>query len=203
MPSNDLTGNVIEPKLGQQILAELADLNADFIDLITDMKHSRQRSATVLPDEQIDQLRALSKPAIRRLTSCAFALFDLRLQNTELWRSLSAGKVPEELSAQSGQVTRRVGLFTLSAMMYLRHLADVNRFFATLSFAASPTALDVVRTMPLNQLGDIADKHPTLLRSRFGQHPQAWTELLKLAKRNDTEPMLPAKILGYQHLYRD
>ena len=205
MPRNDLTGNVIEPELGLHVLTELADLNADFIDLITDAQYCGHRHlAGVLPDEQIDQLRALSKPAIRRLTGCAFALFDLRLQNAELWRSLSAGRVPKEFAIQNTRPTAgRVSLFTLSAMMYLRHLADINRFFAKLSFGASPVSLDAVRTLPLNELRAIADKYPTLLRSRFGQHPQAWTDLLQLAKRNDTEPMLPAKILGYKHLYQE
>lgn len=208
MSPTDLTGNVIEPELGQHILAELAELNADFIDLITGAGTSgHQQMASVLPEDQIDQLHGLSKPAIRRLTSCAFALFDLRLQDAQTWRSLGAGNLPIELVADDpelAQATRRsVCLFTLAAMMYLRHLTDINRFFARLSFGAAPVALDIVSTLPLNRLREIADRYPTLLRSRYTEHPQAWSELLKLAKRNDTEPMLPAKILGYQHLYRN
>jgi len=204
MPANDLTGNVIEPELGRHILAELADLNADFISLIKSTESCIHRPS--LPDEQIEQLRALSKPAVRRLTNCAFALFDLRLQDADLWRALGDGKPPKGFSVNDAlggnELHGPVRLFTLSALMYLRHLSDINRFFAKLSFGVSPEVLEIVSKLAINQLREIANRYPTLLCGRFGQHPQAWTDLLKLAKRNDTEPMLPAKILGYKHLYQ-
>lgn len=202
MGPNDLTGNVIEPELGQHILAELADLNADFIALMTDARHS-PLMLSMLPEEQIRQLRKLSKPAIRRLTGCAFALFDLHLQDARLWHSLAKRQTPELFAGTTPVAVNGTRLFTLSAMMYLRHLNDINRFFAKLSFGASPTALDVISKLPLNRVREIAERYPLLLHSRFGSHPEAWTELLRLAKRNDTEPMLPAKILGYKHLYQE
>ena len=205
MPSNDLTGNVIEPELGRHILSEMADLNADFIELITrtDTSHCWRS----LPDKHLDQLRALSKPAIGRLTRCAFALFDLRLQDAKLWHALRDCASPKALLVEDisnePKTRGRISFFTLSALMYLRHLTDINFFFAKLSFGATPSAIDVVCNLPLNRLREIADQYPALLRSRFGQHPEAWTELLTMARRNDTEPMLPAKILGYQHLYQE
>lgn len=214
MAANDLTGNVIEPELGLHILSELADLNADFIELMANPGHAAGLLA-MLPTEQIEQLQQLSKPAIRRLTSCAFALFDLHLQDADLWRSLSSGKTPVEFAGATHEVpqgmthgttegtTDYTRLFSLAALMYLRHLADINRFIAKLSFGASATALEVISDLPLSRIREIAEKYPLLLRSRFGSHPGAWTELLKLAKRNDTEPMLPAKILGYKHLYQE
>jgi len=201
MRPDDLTGDVIEPDLGRHILAELAELNSDFIELVDESSHD-DSSDSFMPPRQFDALRSLRKPAKRRLTGCAFALFDLRLQDVALWRALTAGEIRDALSETGCNETtqRKIKFFTLSALMYLRHLAEVNRFFARLSFDASAETLDIIKTLPLNQLRAIADNCPGLLRGRFNDLPEAWSELLKLAKRNDTEPMLPAKILGYQHL---
>ncbi len=201
MPSNDLTGDVIDPDLGRHILAELADLNADFIALAIKLDDAGEH--TLMPSGQVDELRRLTEPAVRRLSGCAFALFDLRLQDTALFQALRDGEIAAELSQvdeQDADNVRSIKLFTLSALMYLRHLAEINRFFAGLSFDAAPETLDIVNGLPLNRLRDIADACPALLRSRFGTFPRAWDDLLKLARRNDTEPMLPSKILGYQHL---
>ena len=201
MRPDDLTGDVIEPDLGRHILAELAELNSDFIELVHESSRDNS-SDSLMPLRQFDALLSLRKPAIRRLTGCAFALFDLRLQDVALWRALAAGEIPDALSGTECNETtqRQVKFFTLSALMYLRHLAEVNRFFARLSFDASPETLDIIKTLPLNQIRTLADHCPGLLRGRFDDLPEAWSELLKLARRNDTEPMLPAKILGYQHL---
>ena len=79
--------------------------------------------------------------------------------------------------------------------MYVRHLTRVNRFLGGLSFGAHPNALDAIVNMTLNQLRDVADNCPGLLCCRLGKNPQAWSDLLKLARRNDGQPLLPAKIL--------
>ncbi|NNF67601.1 MAG: hypothetical protein HKM98_08840 [Gammaproteobacteria bacterium] len=201
MPSTDLTGNVIEPELGRHILAELGDLNADFIALLLD--DNSPFAGKNFSDAQAAALGGLSKPAIRRLSGCAFALFDLELQNHLLWKSLGTSCTSEKVPGDSVVQTEnsdRTRLFILSALMYLRHLAKINHFFAKLSFNAAPSVLRQISDLPLHQLRQIANQHPTLLTTRFSDYPDAWTDLLQLAKRNDTEPMLPAKILGYQHL---
>lgn len=196
MGSVDLTGDVIEPELGRHILAELASLNAGFIDLAT----SRVNGSVLLPAEQQSALAGLSNAARQRLAGCAFALFDLQLRNVQCWRQLRHGAVKDELRMTGYADRHEIGLFTLSALMYLRHLADVNRFFARLSFGAPPGVLRVISALPISRLRVIAHDYPGLLRTRFTGQPGVWTDMLRLANRSDTGSLLPATILGYQHL---
>ena len=192
----DLTGDVIEPELGRHILAELASLNAGFIDLAT----SRVNGHGLFAAEQQSSLTALSDAARRRLAGCAFALFDLQLCNLQRWRQLRAGGVSDDLTISGHAGNHEIGLFTLSALMYLRHLADVNDFFARLSFGVLPGVLRIISTLPISRLSVIAHDYPGLLHTRFCGQPGAWTDLLRLANRSDTGTLLPATILGYQHL---
>ncbi|MBT8137021.1 MAG: hypothetical protein KJO54_08430 [Gammaproteobacteria bacterium] len=196
MGSVDLTGDVIEPELGRHILAELASLNAGFLDLAT----SRVNGHALLPADQQSALAGLSDAAKRRLADCAFALFDLKLCNVQCWRQLRAGGAGDELRISGHTDNHEIGLFTLSALMYLRHLADVNRFFARLSFGAPLDVLRIISTLPISRLRVIAHDYPGLLHTRFCSQPGAWAGLLRLASRSDTDTLLPATILGYQHL---
>ena len=61
MRPNDLTGDVIEPDLGRHILAEMADLNADFIELVDECCHDDD-TVRLMPRKQVDALRSLRKP---------------------------------------------------------------------------------------------------------------------------------------------
>lgn len=202
--TGDLTGNVIEPELGRQVLAEIGDLNAGFIELMLQQNRVGAGAATVLalPVAQAERIAALRPVARQRLTHCAFALFDLRLEDAGFWDEVDGSGAPDQYRAHDcgdPAVQRGVELFTLAALMHLRHLATVNRFLAGLSFGANDEVLEAMLRLSLMQLQAVAAAHPGLLCCRLGTRPDAWRILVQLARRTDGHPMLPARILGFQH----
>lgn len=201
----DMTGKVLAPELGQRVVDDLAALNEDFLNLLSDARRHAGASATVLsmPVAQIDAIEGLKAPARKRLTHCAFTLFDLRLDDTPFWSApidqRDAVQRPDEFVADAA-LDKRVGLFTLCALMYLRHLGCINRFLAKLSFGAHDEALKALGAARLDTLQQIVLHCPGLLRCRLGTNADAWTNLVRLARRTDGRPLLPARILGLQHL---
>ncbi len=204
--SRDLCGHTVTPEFGRQALGEIAELNESFIALLARLYSvGPGPDATVLevPAEQIEQLVRLTRPATRRLTHCAVTLFDLHLNDRRFWsQERPHGEHYRQCVASDASLAGEIMLFSLSAMMYLRHLAGVNRFLARLSFSVSSSVLDYFVSLPIAHLQKVARTHPGLLRARLGGNHDAWAELVRLVRRNDAQPMVPPRLLGYQHVSR-
>lgn len=201
--SEDLTGNVIAPELGQQVVSDLADLNEAFLAVLADARRRRADTAALLAvrPEHVDAIERLRAPARRRLTHCAFALFDLRLDDLRFWRSPRAGPalVRDGAAIIEQALEQRIALLTLCALMYARHVATVNRFLARLSFGASDEALAAISATDLGVLQRIVADHPGLLRCRLATDGDAWPNLLRIVRRGDGQPLVSARILGLRH----
>lgn len=206
---DDLGEKALSPALGRQVLSDIGDLNEGFLDILLRI-HARRsadtRDVLALPVAQADRVALLTPAARGRLTHCAFALFDLRLGDAVFWTTLAASGAPgcyrDQRPIEPVQ-QRQVELFALGALMHLRHLATVNRFIAGLSFATSDAVMDAIGELSLMQLQATVADHPALLECRLGARPDAWDVLVRLARRTDGQPLLPARILGFQHTSPD
>lgn len=201
--SEDLTGNVVAPELGQRVASDLADLNDAFLEVLAAARSLCADTEALLAvrPEHIDAIARLRPPARRRLTHCAFALFDLRLDDLRFWRAPQGSPAPVRDGAESidGTLEHRIALLTLCALMYVRHVATVNRFLARLSFGATDDALDAIAATDLVSLQRVVADHPGLLRGRLGADDDSWSDLLRIVRRGDGQPLLPARILGLRH----
>ena len=199
--STDLCGDAVTPEFGRQALGEIAELNESFIALLARLyaiESDPPVAVLEMPAEQIGQLVGLTRPATRRLTHCAVTLFDLHLDDLQFWsQQCTGGERYRQCAITDASLRNELKLFTLSALMYLRHLAGVNRFLARLSFSVSAVVLDYFAGLPIVRLREVASTHPGLLRGRLGGNNDAWAELVRLVRRNDAQPMVTPRLLGY------
>ncbi|MBT8144613.1 MAG: hypothetical protein KJO55_07925 [Gammaproteobacteria bacterium] len=190
---------------GRQLLADIAGMNLDFIRLLQQLSCTitDDRALLSMPSAQAMQLGQLSQTAQRRLARSGVTLFDLRFGDRDFWQSIFDGKEPERYRCtciDAGQDLVEIQLFILGALLLLRHIAIHNRFVACLGFSVDDTFLDRYLQLESRRLRQIAASCPGLLQSRPHGSDDAWGELMRLARRTDGQPLLPARMLGYQHM---
>lgn len=181
-----LIAEPLDPAIGQQI----AEFN---------LRGLRQQLATRPSAAQGDVQQELSSlwqqldgPALQRVASMPFLLFELGLDSLPLFaRGQASAQVGPPVAAQE---------FASQVLGYAWHLARANPLGAALRFGMPPGSAAALRELPFGDLQACATPAASCLRLRWSQRPSVWRRLLIAARCDDREALEQEQLAGLRRL---
>jgi hypothetical protein len=175
-------------QLSRRLLQELSSLNYRFVQLVLD---SADPVRADLPDPVYQRLLGLDEADHRRLASCPYSLFELRLDSPETWQRWL------DTDAVAGQPST-AHHFTLAVMMYTRQLAVENADLGRMLLGLAPRVAEQFRRSSIGRLMDIAPVVSKHLRVRLIDDPRFWPDLVNYVKDGTQEQYLAAQTSALQ-----
>lgn len=178
-------------QFSRRLLRELASLNYRFVQLVIESDQDPGRFG--LSNTLLERLCRLDEPNLRRLASCPYSLFELKLDSPATWqRWLEA-----DATASSPSNAHH---FTLAALMYTRQLAVENADLGRMLLGLVPRVAEQFRRASIGRLMDIAPDVSTQLRVRLIDDPNFWPDLVNYVKDGTQEQYLAAQTSALQIL---
>jgi hypothetical protein len=160
----------------QIALQPIAALNADFLSLIMLPSHAH-------PWLEISVILSSHQDCIQTLIeACPFALFDVRLRDSQAWASALTSPVREDVQWPADYSSWRIhhGACFL-AWSLARHFPSMAGFL----LGISRDVIAILGAFDPIQLHEVSKEHPDWLQPRWCEQPRVWAELVMLAKRQD------------------
>ena len=179
-------------------LAPLHDLNHRFLDLVGSRAGDwRARNNLRLPGEAGIQVTPLTAAQRAAAASCPYALFDLRFDDDDYWRSrLSmAGewRIADETAVESDTAN-----FVRLALFYAWHVASTTRLAPQLLLGMSEHTAAAFRGVTLNCLPALVASEAVNLTARWSQSDVYWCALLCAATHKDAARLRRIQLFGLQ-----
>ncbi|MEM7083112.1 MAG: hypothetical protein AAF465_10290 [Pseudomonadota bacterium] len=183
MPSSD------HDQLSRHLLRELASLNYRFILLLNEFDPAPDQLGLSPPLHE--RLRLLDESDRRRLASCPYGLFDLRLDQPVQWQAWFD-------QTPSPQPETSASTFTLAALLYSQQLAVENIDLGRLLLGLSPRVAEHFRRASIGQLMDIAPLVSQHLNVRLIDDPNFWPDLVNFVRDGTDEQYVAAQTSAIQ-----
>jgi hypothetical protein len=179
-------------------LAPLHDLNHRFLDLVGARTGDWRAPHNLrLPGEASIQVTPLTAAQRAAAASCPYALFDLRFQDDEYWRSRleSAGqwRIADETAVPSDTAS-----FVRLALFYAWHVASSTRLAAQLLLGMNEHTAAAFRAVTLNCLPALASSESANLTPRWSQSDVYWRALMDAASLKDAARLRRIQLFGLQ-----
>jgi hypothetical protein len=189
------------PVLGAALLAQIHELNRDYLDLLTAEYAVSGRAAQLqhLPISVAAGVAALAPGARALLAQTPYSLYSLGFEDEEFW--CLACKVPAQAvevryaPTASGWLQ---GPFCEVALVHAWHVASSNPIAARLLYAMTDATAHRLAATPLSHLRRVASDHPGLLLPRWPTNPCFWPDLVRLSQLGDARRLTTVKLLGNQ-----
>jgi hypothetical protein len=191
------------PVLTAPILSGIHRLNLDYVEMLID--EGEHPLAMSLPVSVREGLSTLSAAARSAVAACPFALYSLRLEQSELLRTAvrSQGMTPVEAGHSSRDSLSRQSAFAISALFFAWHVANSQPLAARVFYALSEPAIDVLVHTSLAALQRAACDEPGLLEPRWPTNCAFWPDLVRFAALGDSQRLTTTQLLGSQLIAAD
>jgi hypothetical protein len=198
-PATERPIDVSMPVLDAALLARIAELNRDYLDLLA-REYATPAVAAQLqyfPERVARELAALGPSARRELAGAPFALYSLSLDNERLWRAPGDAETDsfEQRYGHRGQAWLQ-GPFCEAALLQAWHLAICSALAARILYAMSEDAARRLAATPLWRLKQVVSEHPALLSPRWPSNPAFWPDLVRFAAAADSRRLRATLLLG-------
>jgi hypothetical protein len=185
-----------QPHFAAELLAPLHDLNHRFLDLMGsragDWHHPGRLRLAGETAAQVAPLTAAQRAAAAR---CPYALFDLRFEDEDYWRSRleMAGqwRVAERLEEDAAGFARL-------ALFYAWHVATTTRLAARLLLGMSEHTAAAFCGLTLDGLLALAASESINLSARWSESGIYWRSLMVAAARTDSAQLRRIQLFGLQ-----
>ncbi len=198
---------VFDSVLDASLKIRQCQLNTAFLELITwAFQAAREETSPRfgLSVDLIQRLCRLSPDGRGQIATCPFAVYGLRLQDTQYWRAVAENKrtmqyttLPFHLPQSHRE--RMIGFSTM-ALHHAAGLAASNEYGAGLIFGVPLRDLRLLARTPLPALTEAAAHAPGLLCARLYDHPRIWRNLLEAAESGHKDRCFAAKSMAFQAL---
>lgn len=191
--------------LRADILASLAELNEQYLDLIAGQAMTNPplyEQGQPLLRELRPQLLSLDPGARRRAASCPYLLADAGFADPQRWlwargycvRDSGFSPLDQYLSTpQATALARQV-------ITYAWHIARTHASAGRMLLGMTARTCEVLSAYTLRQVGELAEFHPQWLQPRWPGHARMWQELLKGAIAGEGFLLEQARMRGVQLL---
>lgn len=178
--------------LSRHLLRELSSLNYRFIQLLTETEDDPDRFG--LSEKLHARLCRLKEEDRRRLASCPYSLFELKLSDPAMWQQwLSVDvKTPSPPSTMHP--------FTLAVLMYTQQLAVENTDLGRLLLGLAPRVAEQFRRSSIGRLMDSAPVVSENLQVRLIDDPNFWPDLVNYVRDGTNEQYVAAQTSALQIL---
>lgn len=188
-----LIAEPLDPAIGQQI----ADFNLRGLrQQLAPGPAAAPAARTAAQGDVLQELsplwQQLDGPALQRVASMPFLLFELGLDSLPLFaRGQASAPVGPPAAAQE---------FASQVLGYAWHLARANPLGAALRFGMPPGSAAALRELPFGDLQACAMPAASCLRLRWSQRPSVWRRLLVAARCDDREALEQEQLAGLRRL---
>ncbi|MFK8030125.1 MAG: hypothetical protein AB8G18_07785 [Gammaproteobacteria bacterium] len=178
--------------LSRHLLRELSSLNYRFIQLLINTQNDPEYfGLTELLHQRLCQL---SESDQRRLASCPYGLFELRLNEPATWENwLEEKPASADLPSSAQQ-------FTLAVLMYTQQLSLENNDLGRLLLGLVPRVAEQFRQASIGRLMDTAPLVSHNLRIRLIDDPNFWPDLVNYVRDGTQEQYVAAQTSALQIL---
>jgi hypothetical protein len=187
------------PVLDAALLARIAELNHDYLDLLARECAERAVAAQLqhLPERVARALAALPPAARSELAAAPFALYSLSFDDERFWRAPVGGDAAslEQRYGHRGPAWLQ-GPFCEAALLQAWHLAACSPLATRMVYAMSEEAARRLATTPLWRLKRIVNEQPALLTPRWPANPAFWPDLVSYAAAADSRRLRTTHLLG-------
>jgi hypothetical protein len=191
------------PWLRPEMLASLAEINEQFIDLLAvQAMTSAPPHGHPLLRELRPLLAVLDPGARRRAASCTYSLVDAGFGDAQRWlwtrgyHVRDSDRMPTE---QYLAVPQAIALARL-VFTYAWHLARTPSNAKRMMLGMTDRTGEVLRTYTLRQMTELAELHPHWLQPRWPTHARMWRELLIGSMKGEGSQLEHARMRGVQLL---
>ncbi len=178
--------------LSRHLLRELSSLNYRFIKLLTETKDDPCQYG--LSDQLHRRLCNLNEEDRRRLASCPYSLFELKLDDTTTWQQWLNAEV------QLSPAPSAIHTFTLAVLMYTQQLAVENTDLGRLLLGLTPRVAEQFRRSTIGRLMDSTPLVSENLQVRLIDDPHFWPDLVNYVRDGTNEQYLAAQTSALQIL---
>jgi hypothetical protein len=188
--------------LRPEMLASLAELNEQYIDLLAVQAMTNTPSGHPLVRELRPLLMVLDPGARRRAASCPYLLLDAGFADPQRWlwargyHVQDGERMPLEQYLTMPQATSLARL----VFAYAWHLARTHGSAARMILGMSSRTTEILGTYTLRQMTDLAELHPQWLQPRWPAHVRMWRELLGSSMKGEGPLLEQARMRGLQLL---
>jgi hypothetical protein len=186
------TGAVLDPATSEAIV----ELNLAFLGLIAERcAREPEREAYGLAPRYATAVATLGAPRARRVATCPYTLFSLRLDEMSSWVT-GAPTVCLPGDAPSPALEG----FARSVAFFVWHLSRRDPMTSALVLGIGPNTHARWRSLPLASVDHIAPRIVSTLGARWAKHTFFWRWLLREAGTSPRVASEPTPLLGLQLL---
>jgi hypothetical protein len=187
-----------QPHFAGELLAPLHDLNHRFLDLVGSRAGDwREPDHLRLPGEASGRVAPLTAAQRAAAASCPYALFDLRFDDDEYWRSRLEMTGQWRVADQNAVEEETAGFVHL-ALFYAWHVAATAKLAAQLLLGMTEHTAAAFRSLALNCLPALAVSESANLTARWSTSDVYWCALMCAASREDTTRLRRIQLFGLQ-----
>jgi hypothetical protein len=187
------------PVLDVALLAHIAELNQDYLDLLACERadHAVAAQLQYLPERVTRALAALTPAARREVAAAPFALYSLSFEDERFWRAPVGAEAAslEQRYGHRGPAWLQ-GPFCEAALLQAWHLAACSPLATRIVYALSEEAAGRLAKTPLWRLKRIVNEQPALLTPRWPANPAFWPDLVTYAAAADSRRLRTTQLLG-------
>jgi hypothetical protein len=194
------------PVLSAAVLAQIHELNLDYIELLA-AEHNAGSSSDGqlqhLPCKLHGMIAGLAPPARDSLAALPYTLYSLGFEDEKLWRSLeepaalASSLCMSQRYAQAHSASLQASLCEI-ALLYAWHVATASPVAARLIYAMPESVAQRLTAAPPWYVRRLAVHHAVLLMPRWPTNPGFWPDLVHFAAAGDHQRLATAKLLGSQ-----
>ena len=201
-PRNKEVAHAIHaPVLSTTLLAGVHELNRNYVDMLIARPFARSIELGALPEKILQALARLPAAARSRLAATPFALYTLRFDDQQFWRTALGDLVADRDDSLDYYCAPSVSpaiTFTEMALFLAWHTAVVSRVATRVLFAMPDALAKRFAATPFWRLRRIASDYPGLLLPRWSANPCFWPDLVHFAAESNWERLETAQLLGTQ-----
>ncbi|NND64851.1 MAG: hypothetical protein HKM24_02695 [Gammaproteobacteria bacterium] len=196
-----------EPWLNDNVMDEIADLNAAFLRLVVTLEGLAPavcQRILGLPRVEAQRIAELTSSRFRSMCRCPYSLFSLQLDDRRAWETMARGLMPlpyqqrpQWYNQEHSQLNdEKISAFMLTALHYIRHLVLSGTTSAQFVFGIVGGNSTTLARIPVSKLQNIAHQCFGLLSVRFANNPFFWKQLTKNAAIGNDDKLHVAQISG-------
>jgi hypothetical protein len=198
-PATERPQLISTPVLDAVLLARVAELNHDYLDLLARERVDCAVAAQLqhFPERVARELSTLAPAARSELAAAPFTLYSLALDDERFWRTACDGEAAslEQRYGQRGPAWLQ-GPFCEAALMQAWRVATLSPLAARLVYAMSEEAARRLAATPPWRLKRSVVEQPALLTPRWPTNAAFWPDLVRYAAASDSRRLRTTQLLG-------
>jgi len=178
-------------------LDEIFEINRRFVDLIARHEGDAEGGRYGLPDELCGQIRALTDSQRDAVASVPLLLVTVTRGDVERAGTVRDSEDGERRSFRGKDAAEQV--FGAALMTWLTQDAQQNHTLSSLWLGTARQEGEPVGNLNFGEIQSLAAHSASILKARFADRPDLWSELLRAAQSDDPKRQLLARLAILPH----